>query len=171
MTVVTAAGQRLVDQLRADQVDVRVDRAGRQDLPVPAMTSVDGPMTRSGGRRHGVGVAGLAQAVISAVADADVRLDDAPVVQHDRAGDDGVRRPRRTRRDALAIDSRITLAAAEHRLVAGARAVRAATQVVGDLDEQVGVGQSTRSPVVGPNSRAYRSRSMDAVMAQPPQHH
>jgi len=55
-----AAGQRLVDQLRADQVDVRVDRAGRQDLPVAG----DDLRRRADDEIgvdavHGVGVAGL----------------------------------------------------------------------------------------------------------------
>ena len=61
--------------------------------PLPAMISVDGPMTSD--RRypvHRVGVAGLAQRDDPAVPDADVGLDHAPVVEHDRAGDHQVGR-------------------------------------------------------------------------------
>ena len=39
-----------------------------------------------------VGIAGLADRADAAVADADVRLDDAPVVEDDGVGDDEIRR-------------------------------------------------------------------------------
>ena len=58
-------------------------------LPSPAMTSVPGPMTMVDAGLH-VRVAGLADADDAAVADADVGLDDAPVVDDQRVGDDGV---------------------------------------------------------------------------------
>ena len=61
--------------------------------PSPEMTSVDGPITQR--RVHAVGdvgVAGPAEGDDPAVAEPDVGPDDAPVVEDDRVGDDGVGR-------------------------------------------------------------------------------
>ena len=89
-----AGGQRLVDDLRADEVDVGVDAAGGDDLALAgdglgagADDDVDAGLD--------VGVAGLADGGDAAVLDADVGLDDAPVVEDQRVGDDGVDRARR----------------------------------------------------------------------------
>ena len=60
-------------------------------LPSPAITSVPGPMTMVDARLD-VGIAGLADAGDAAVLEADVGLDDAPVVEDQRVGDDGVDR-------------------------------------------------------------------------------
>ena len=60
-------------------------------LPSPAMTSVPGPMMMVDARLD-VGIAGLADGGDAAVLDADVGLDDAPVVDDQRVGDDGVDR-------------------------------------------------------------------------------
>ena len=87
---------------------------------------------------HRVGVAGLADADDAPVADADVGLDDAPVVEDDRAGDDEVGRALGPGRAGLAHRLADDLAAAEHDLVAG----RAQRDRPLDLDEQVGVGQA-----------------------------
>ena len=84
-----AARQRRLDLLRADEVDVRIDAAGGEDhsfagddLGARADDDVDA-------RLH-VGVAGLAEAGDAAGLDRDVGLDDAPVVDHERIGDDRV---------------------------------------------------------------------------------
>ena len=84
-----ARRQRLVDLLRADEVDVAVDAAGGEDhalagddLGAGADDDVDAGLD--------VGVAGLADRGDAAVPDADVGLDDAPVVEDQRVGDDGV---------------------------------------------------------------------------------
>ena len=92
-----AGGQRLGHDLRADEVHVAVDRAGGED-PAVAGDDLGARADHQVGvdAVHRVGVAGLAERDDPAVADADVGLDDAPVVEHDRAGDDGVRAcPRR----------------------------------------------------------------------------
>ena len=89
---------------------------------------------------HRVGVAGLAERHDPTVLDADVGLDDPPVVQHDRTGDHQVRRALRRGAQRLAHGLADDLAAAEDGLVAGE--ARPAGQVVLDLDEQVGVGQA-----------------------------
>ncbi len=121
--------------------------------PLPARISVDGPMTRPGVTPSMVsGLPGLAQGDDPAVAHAHVGLDHAPVVEHDRPGDDQVRGALGPGGDRLAHRLADDLAAAEDRLVAGQRA-GAAAAVLGDLDQQVGVGQPDpvpgRRPVQG----------------------
>ena len=140
-----ARAERLVDLLGCDQVHVAVDGAGGEDAAVAG--------DDLGGRAddqprvdavHRVGVAGLAEGDDAAVPDADVGLDDAPVVEHHGAGDDQVERTLGAGGDALPHRLADDLAAAEDDLVA---AVRAAAAVLGHLDEQVGVGQP--DPVAG----------------------
>jgi hypothetical protein len=117
--------------------------------PLPASTSVDGPMTSAGSTPGMVsGLPGLADADDAAVPHAEVGLDDAPVVEHQRAGDDEVRGALGAGRPGLAHRLAHHLAAAEDDLVAGA--VRAAGQVVLDLDDRSVSARRTRSPVVGP---------------------
>ena len=60
-------------------------------LPSPAITSVPGPIDDVDARLD-VGIAGLADRGDAAVLDADIGLDDAPVVDDQRVGDDGVDR-------------------------------------------------------------------------------
>jgi hypothetical protein len=71
--------------LRADNVDVGVDAPGRGDsMPSPARTSVPGPTIRLGSTPSAdVGVARLADAGDAPVLDADIRLEDAPVIDDD----------------------------------------------------------------------------------------
>ena len=129
-----AAAQRLLDLLRADEVDVAVDAAGGDD---PALAG-DGLGARADDdvdARLDVRVAGLADAGDAAVADADVGLDDAPVVEDERVGDDGVDGARGAGRLRLAHAVADHLAAAELDLLAVDGAVLL------DLDEELGVGQ------------------------------
>src|SRR6202034_188962 len=82
-----ARHQRLVHLLRADEVDVRVEAAGGED----AAFARDHVGTRSdddGDAGLYVGIAGLADRGDPAVLDADVRLDDSPMVENERVGDD-----------------------------------------------------------------------------------
>ena len=105
--------------------------------PSPARISVDGPISRAGCDAVGdVGVAGLAERDDPPVADADVALDDAPVVEHDDVRDHEVGRALGARRRALEHRLADRLAAAEDRLVAADAAV------VLDLDPEVGVGEA-----------------------------
>ena len=114
--------------------------------PLPASTSVDGPMTSAGvDPVHGVRVAGLAERDDPAVPDADIGLDHAPVVEHDGAGDDQVGSALGAGGQALAHRLADHLAAAEDRLLAGQRP-GAAAAVLGHLDQQVGVGQPDPVP-------------------------
>ena len=99
---------------------------------------------------HHVRVAGLAERDDPARRDADVALDDAPVVEHDHVRDHEVRRAVHAR----ALEHRLAdrLAAAEHRLVAAEAAVLL------DLEPQVGVGEpqpvADRRPVERAVARA-----------------
>ena len=88
-----AARQRLVHLLRADEMDVRVDAAGREDQPLAGdrlrRHADDHPVGHAG---HDVGIAGLADAGDAAALDADVGLADAGPVDDQRVGDDAVER-------------------------------------------------------------------------------
>lgn len=137
--------ERLLQEPRADQVDVGVHGSRGQDAPVAGEDL--------GGRPddqfrvdavHRVGVPGLPERDDPAVADPEVGLHDAPVVQDHGAGDDHVERAVRAGGARLPHRLADHLPAAEEHLVTGARTAAA---VLGDLDEQVGVGQP--DPVSG----------------------
>ncbi len=141
-----SAAECLLHDLWTDQVDVAVDRAGRHDPAVSRddlRRRADDQIGMHAG--HGVRVARLADRDDAAVANTDVGLDDSPVVDDHHAGDDGVRCTVGPGRATLSHRLAQHLAATEHRLVA--RQPWAAAAVLGDLDEQVGVGQP--DPVAG----------------------
>ncbi len=114
-----AAAERLLHDLRADQVDVTVDGARGDDAAV-ARDDLGGRSDHQVGMHagHDVGVAGLADRDDAAVANPDVGLDDSPVVDDHRAGDDGVGRAVGPGRPRLAHRLAEHLAAAEDGLVA-----------------------------------------------------
>src|SRR5262249_53364341 len=96
-----AAVQRLVDLLRADEMEVAVDTARGDDLAFAG--------DRLGARADhdvdlglDVGIARLADADDAPVLQADVGFHDAPMVDDQRVGDDGVDRTLRARALALA---------------------------------------------------------------------
>ena len=107
-------------------------------LPSPAMISVPGPMTSRGSTPFWVKrIAGLADGHDPAGTNADVALDDPPVVDDHRVGDDQVAviRAHRLLERALILPVPDRLAAAEDGLLA------VVGVVVLDLDDQFGVGQ------------------------------
>src|ERR1700732_2396916 len=129
-----AAVERLLDQLRADEVYMRVDAAGGDD----AALSGD----RFGPRPDhdvdaglDVGVAGFADPADAAVADADIGFDDAPIVEDHGIGDDGVDGAVGAGRLPLPHAVADDLAAAEFDLLAIDRAIAL------DLDKEFGVGE------------------------------
>ena len=84
-----AGHQRLFDLLRADEVDVGVEAAGGEDLAFAR----DHLGAGADDDRHvglDIRIAGLADGGDAAVPDADIGLDDAPVIEDQRIGDDGV---------------------------------------------------------------------------------
>ena len=129
-----ARGQRLFDLLRADEMDVAVDAAGRQDLALAGNNLGAGADDDGDAGLH-VGVAGLPDGVDAAVEDCDVGLDNAPVVDDQGIGDDGVDGALGLRRLRLAHAVTDHLAAAEFYFFAIGRVV------VLDLGEQVGIGE------------------------------
>ena len=129
-----ARHQRFVDLLRADEMDVRVEAAGGEDLAFArdhfragADDDVDVGLN--------VGIARLADRMNEPVAQADVGLHDAPVVDDDGVGDDGVDGAARARHLALAHAVADHLAAAEFHLLA------ISGEILLDLDEKLGVGE------------------------------
>ena len=125
---------RVIDLLGADEVDMAVEAAGRQDAPL-ARDDFGAGADDQGHAGLGVGVARLADARDAPVLQADIGLHDALMVEDDDPGDD------RVHRAALAGDLRLAhavahdLAAAELDLFAGDG------QVAFDLDQQFGIGQ------------------------------
>ena len=138
ISVVMPRGDGHVDLLRADEVDVGVDAARGADPPFAGDDLGARPDHQPGidaGLRQRI--AGLADGHDPALPNADVALDDPPVVDDHRVGDDqvAVLRAHRLVERALILTVPDRLAAAEDRLLA----------VVGivllDLDDQFGVGQ------------------------------
>ena len=120
-------------------MDVRIDAAGGDDaafagdrLGAWADHDVDPWLD--------VGVAGLADAADTAVANADIGLNDAPMVEDHGVGDDRIDRTLRTGRLTLPHPVADHLAAAELDLLAVNRAVAL------DLDDELGIGQPQAIP-------------------------
>ena len=84
-----AGGQRLFDLLRADQVNVAVDSARSHDHALGGDHLGRRPDDDRDARLD-VGVSGLADPADASTLDPDVRLDDAPPVDDERIGDDGI---------------------------------------------------------------------------------
>ena len=135
-----ARHQRIVDLLRADEVNVRVEAAGGEDLAFAgdrfgARTDDDGDIGLD------VGIAGLADGVDFPVLDADVGFDDAPVVEDQRIGDDGVDRA------LLVGDLALAHAVADHLAAAEFHLLAVGGEVLLHLDDEIGVGEP--HPVAG----------------------
>jgi hypothetical protein len=129
-----AGHQRLVDLLRADEMDVGVEAAGGEDFSLPgdhfgARTDDDGDVGLD------VRIAGLADRVHLAVLDADVGFHDPPVVEDQRVGDDRVDR-------ALAVgDLALAHAVADHLAAAELHFLAVGGEVFFHLNDDVGVGE------------------------------
>src|SRR5215472_660671 len=123
-------------------MDVRIDATGGND----AAFACDhfGPRTdHDVDPRLDVWVARLADAADAAVANADIGLDDAPMVEDHGIGDDGVDGTLRTTRLPLPLPHAVAddFAAAKFDLLAINRPIAL------DLDEELGIGQA--QPVAG----------------------
>ncbi|MNP02599.1 hypothetical protein D3C76_944570 [compost metagenome] len=129
-----AAGECLLHLLRADEMDVRIDTAGRDDLAFSSNHFGTRANRYSDTRLH-IGVAGLANRGNAPVLDADVGLDDPPVVDDQRVGQHQVHG---LSRQHLALPHAVTddLATAKLDLFAIHR------EVFLDLDPQRGIGQA-----------------------------
>ena len=121
------------------------------------MISVDGPITQRGVDAVGdVGVAGLAERDDPAVADADVALDDAPVVEHDDVGDHEVGRALGARSSCPGASTR---GSSCRRRRPPRRRRRSRSSL--DLDPEVGVGEAD---LVADRRAVERARSARATI-------
>ena len=115
-------------------MDVGVEAAGGEDLSL-AGDHLGAGADDDGHARLDVGIAGLADRGDAAVLDADVGLHDAPVIEDQRIGDDGVDRALPVGDLALAHAVADHLAAAEFHLLA------VGGEILLHLDDEIGVGQ------------------------------
>ena len=124
-----AGHQRLLDLLRADEVDVAVEAAGGEDLALAGDHLGARPDDDVDAGLH-VRIAGLAELMDAPVLQADIAFHDAPMVEHHRVGDDGVDGAVGVRGLALAHAVADHLAAAELHLLAIGR------EILLDLDDE-----------------------------------
>ena len=130
-----AGGDGLTDLLRSDEVDMRVDPAGREDQAFTGDDVGTGADDQPGiDSIHNVRIAGFADGADQPVFDAHVGLDNAPVIDNQGIGDDQVRHVYRGGGLAHAIAN--CLASAELDLVTIDGAVFL------DLDDQVCISQA-----------------------------
>ena len=129
-----AGHQRVVDLLRADEVDVAVEAAGGEDLAL-ARDHVGARPDDDGDARLNVRIAGLADGRDFSVLDADVGLHDAPVIEDQRIGDDGVDRA------LLVGDLALAHAVADHLAAAELHLLAVGGEILLHLDDEIGVGE------------------------------
>ncbi len=115
-------------------MDVRVDAAGGDDAALSSDRFGPGP-DHDINAGLDIGVASFADPADAAVADADIGLDDAPIVEDHGIGDDGVDGTVGAGRLPLPHPVADHLAAAELDLLAIDRAIAF------DLDDELGVGE------------------------------
>ena len=118
-------------------------------LPSPAMISVPGPMTMSTPGWMS-GLPALPMAAMRPSLMADIRLHDAPMVEDQRVGDDGIDGAGRAGTLALAHAVADHLAAAELHLLA------IDGEIALDLDEELGIGEA--NAVAGGRAEHMRHR-------------
>ena len=141
-----AGGQRLVDLLRADKVNVGIDATGGDDAALARHHIGAGADDNIHVGLH-VRVTGLADGGDAPGLDADVRLDDAPVIDDQGIGDDQIHdfgRGMLRLAHAIADD----LAAAEFHFVA------VDGVVLFHLDPQIGIGEA--QAVAGGGAEHFR---------------
>ena len=129
-----AGHQRFLDLLRADEMDVRIETAGGEDFAF-AGDHLGARPDDDGDARLDIGVAGLADGKNLALLEADIRLDDPPMVENKRIGDDGVDGALGVADLALAHAVANDLAAAEFYFLA------IGAEILLHLDDQIGVGE------------------------------
>ncbi len=115
-------------------MDVGVEAAGGEDFSF-ARDHLGAGADDDGDVRLDVGIAGLADGRDAAVLDADVGLDDAPVIEDQRVGDDGIDRA------LLVGDLRLAHAVADHLAAAEFHLFAIGGEIFFDLDDQVGIGE------------------------------
>ena len=135
-----AGHQRLFHLLRADVMDVGIEAAGGEDLAL-AREHLGAGADDDGDARLNVGIAGLADRRDAIAFQADVGFDDAPVVEDQRVGDDGVDRT------LFVGDLALAHAVADHLAAAEFHLLTVAGEILLHLDDDIGVGEPY--PVAG----------------------
>ena len=121
-------------------MNMRVEAAGGENLAF-AGDHLGAGTDHQGDAGLDVRIAGLADAGDLAVPDADIRLHDPPVIEHQRIGDDGVER-------ALPVgDLALAHAVADHLAAAELHLLAVGGEILLDLDDEIGVGEP--HPVAG----------------------
>ena len=129
-----ARHQRLVDLLRANEVDVGVEAAGGEDFTF-AGDHVGAGADDDGDAGLDVRIAGLADGGDFAVLQPDVGFDDAPMVENERVGDDGVDRT------LFVADLALSHAVADHLAAAEFHFLAVGAEILLDFDDEIGVGE------------------------------
>jgi hypothetical protein len=148
-----AGHQRLVDLLRTDEVDMGVKAAGGEDFTF-ARDNFGSRSDNDGHAGLDVRIAGLADGENVAVLDADIGFDDAPMIEDQRVGDNGVD-------GALFVgDLRLAHAVANHFATAEFHFVAVDREIFLDFDNQIGVGEPhaitcCRAEHIGVDGAAY----------------
>src|SRR5450830_659506 len=129
-----AAHECFFDLLRTDEMNMGIDAASGDDH---AFTGNDFGGTADG---HGdvgldVGIAGLADAGNLATFDTDVGLDDTPMIDNHRVGDDGIHY-------IFVIALRLPHAVANDLAAAEFDFLTIGGEILFDFDEQTGIGQA-----------------------------
>ena len=129
-----ARHQRFFHLLWADEMDVAIETAGGEDLAL-ARDDLGAGADNDGHARLDVGIAGFADRGDAAVLEADIGLHDAPVIEDQRIGDDGVDR-------ALPVGRlRLSHPVADHFAAAELHFIAVDGEVLLDLDDEIGVGE------------------------------
>ena len=142
-----AGHQRLLDLLRADEMDVRVEAAGGEDLAF-ARDHFGSRTDDDGDARLDVGIAGFADRRDQPVFQADVSFHDPPMIEDDGVGDDRVDGAARVR------CLRLTHAVADHLAAAELHLFAVSCEVLLDLDDELRVGEA--NPVAGGGAEHFR---------------
>src|SRR5439155_17921904 len=127
-----ARHQRLVDLLRADEVDVAVDAAGGRDHAFSG-DDLGARADRDGDGRLDVRVARLADLPDAPGLDADIGLDDPPVIDDERVGHHRVG-------DIFGGALALAHAVADHLAAAELHLLAVCGEIFLDLDPDLGVG-------------------------------
>ena len=135
-----ARHQRLLDLLRADEMDVGVETPGGENLAL-ARDHLGAGADDDGDAGLDVGIAGLADCCDAVALQADIGLHDAPVVEDQRVGDDGIDRA------LLVGDLTLAHAVADHLPATKFYLFAVAGEIFFHLDDDVGVGKPY--PVTG----------------------
>ena len=129
-----AGHQRVLDLLRADEMNVAVEPSRGEDLAL-ARDDVGAGANNDGNAGLDVGIAGLADSADIAFLDGDVGLYDPPMIDDQRIGDHGIG-------CALSVgDLRLAHAVTDHLAAAEFHFLAVDGEILLNLDDEIGVRQ------------------------------